>query len=228
MVQKGKNLSNVIHASASYKKIKLTYNGQIVSNARATSISKGTFGEYINRYDYTEPTNYHNISLIYKAPFGLSFGGDFSIYKEKRSQNLFKIDEVIVDANSDQSITKYHAYIDQEHQLKKWKLNYGFEYQHSNDRSNQTYYYPPQLGFDNTLKEDVADAYVGVQNSFDFGLSFNASAKGEYFHNNYLHNWNIIPQVGVTYYKTPKSIFQLILMTKRVYPQYWELHGGIN
>ena len=52
MTQRSKNLSNVIYASASYKKLKLTYNGQIVSNAHASSHSMGTFGEYINKYSF--------------------------------------------------------------------------------------------------------------------------------------------------------------------------------
>ena len=74
----------------------------------------------------------------------------------------------------------------------------------------------------------MADAYVGLQRSFDWGLSFNVSAKGEYYHNDYHHNWNFIPQLGATYYKTPKSIFQLNLSTIRVYPSYWELHNGTS
>lgn len=37
-----------------------------------------------------------------------------------------------------------------------------------------------------------------------------------------------MPQLGATYYKTPKSIFQLNLSTTRVYPSYWELHNGTS
>ena len=228
MVQKGDNLSNVIYASTSYKKVKLVYNGQIVSNAHASSYSKGTFGEYVNRYNYSQPTNYHNLLLKYESPFGVSLGGDFTIYNEKRSQHLTKGDDQLIEALNHQSINRYHVYIDQEHNIGKWKLNYGVEYQHSDDKSKQSFIYPPQSGFNETLTEEVADGYVGVQASFKFGLSFNASAKAEYFHNNYLHNWNFIPQLGITYYRTPKSIFQLSMMSQRVYPQYWELHGGMT
>lgn len=226
MEQKGENLSNVIYASASYKKLKLIYNGQIVSNANATTYSQGTFGEYINKYTFSQPTNYNNILVKYESPFGLSLGGDFTSYSEKRNQHLSKDKEPLIDALNHQSIDKYHFFIDQEHNIRKWKINYGLEYQHSNDKSKQVFIYPQQSGFNETLKEDVADGYIGVQTAFSFGLSFNASAKAEYFHNNYLHNWNFIPQLGATYYKTPKSIFQLSLMSQRVYPQYWELHGG--
>lgn len=72
----------------------------------------------------------------------------------------------------------------------------------------------------------MASVYAGVERSFDTGLSFNFSAKGEYFHNSYRHNWNFMPQLGATYYRTPNSIFQLNLSTLRLYPSYWELHGG--
>ena len=228
MTQKSDNISNVIYASASFKKLKLVYNGQIVSDAHATSFSKGTFGEYINRYNFSRPINYHNLLLRYEAPFGLSIGGDFTIYNEKRNQNLSKDEEKLVDALNAQSINKYHLYIDQEHSLGKFKLNYGLEYQYSNDKSKQIYNYPQQNGFDEAIKENVADGYIGLQTSLNFGLSYSASAKAEYYHNNYIHNWNIIPQMGATYYKTPKSIFQLSVMSQRVYPQYWELHGGLT
>ena len=228
MVQKGDNLSNVIYTSVSFKRLKLTYNGQIVSNAHASSHSKGTFGEYINRYNYVHPTNYHNILMKYESTFGLSLGGDFTVYSEKTNQHLTKNEELLINALNDQSINKYHFYIDQEHNIGKWKLNYGVEYQHSDDKSKQIYNYPSQSGFNETLREDVADGYIGTQASLNCGLSFNVSAKVEYFHNNYMHNWNFIPQLGATYYKTPKSIFQLSLMSQRIYPQFWELHGGIN
>ena len=84
------------------------------------------------------------------------------------------------------------------------------------------------MAFDDILNEDVANFYVGTQRAFDWGVSFNASAKGEYYHSKYQHNWNFIPQLGATYYKTPKSIFQLNFNTQRIYPSYWELHGGTS
>ena len=82
--------------------------------------------------------------------------------------------------------------------------------------------------FKNTLNEDVVSVYVGTERSFDWGLSFNISSKGEFCHNNYQNNWSFIPQLGVTYYKNPKSIFQVNLSSQRIYPLYWELHGGTN
>ena len=95
-----------------------------------------------------------------------------------------------------QDIGRYHAYIDMEHTAGNWMIGYGVDYQHSADKSRQTYFFPAQPGFDNALREDVASAYAGTQTSFEWGLSFNASVKAEYFHNNYRHNWNVVPQFG--------------------------------
>lgn len=229
MRQLGRNISNSIYASATYKTLKLTYNGQINTNSANTSLSDGTLGEYTNNYSFLSPIGYHNIALRYKSSFGLTVGGDFTAYSEKGEQTLSKKGSgLLVNAVKNQRISKYHAYADKEHQFGKWQLNYGIEYQHSDDHSRQNYIMPPTDGFDDILKEDVADAYIGVQTSLDCGLSFNASTKMEYYHNSYKKNWNFVPQLGATYYKTPKSIFQLNLTTQRIYPQYWELHGGTS
>ncbi len=222
------NWSNTIFASASYKTIKLTYNGQITSGSKSKGHSSGTLGNFANTYDMLSPVGYHNIALRYTAPFGMTVGGDFTRYAECRSQSLFMDDNYLLGSENRQEINRYHVYIDQQHQLGNWQLNYGAEYQHSEDHSTQHYFHYDSPDFDDMLGEDVASIYAGTQRSFDWGLSFNASAKGEYYHNKYQHNWNFIPQLGATFYKTPKSIFQLNLSTQRVYPSYWELHGGTS
>ncbi len=226
MRQIGRNLSNTIYASASYKKLKVTYNGQITSKIRNSSLSAGTFGDFSNIYKDLSPTAFHNIALRYVSPFGLTVGGDYTDYYERRSQNLHKGDVQQVSSENCQDIGRYHAYIDMEHTAGNWTIGYGVDYQHSADKSRQTYVFPTQPGFDNALREDVASAYAGTQTSFEWGLSFNASVKAEYFHNNYRHNWNVVPQFGATFYKTPASIFQLNFTSNRVYPSFWELHGG--
>lgn len=224
----GQNWSNTIFASAAWKTLKLTYNGQITSDSKTRSLSSGTLGNYANYYNYDSPVGYHNIALRYDAPFGLTAGGDYTHYSENRTQTLVCDAKSLVSSVNRQTVNQYYLYLDMEHQLGKWGLSYGMEYQRSDDHSSQIYKEADMPEFNNTLYEDVASAYIGVESSFDFGLSFNASGKGEYYHNNYRHNWNLIPQLGVTYYKTPKSIFQLNLSTQRIYPSYWELHGGTS
>lgn len=224
-----KNLSNTIYAAATYKRLRLTYNGQITSSAKGWSLSNGTLGSFTNNYTYDGPINYHNIAMRYSAPFGLAVGGDYIYYGEKRDQKLFQGNDYLLDELNQQDINRWHIYLDQQHQLGKWQLNYGVEYQRTDDSSSQIGYPADDPeGFSGTTSEDVADVYIGLQRSFDWGLSFNVSAKGEYYHNNYQHNWNFIPQLGATYCKTPKSIFQLNLSTIRVYPSYWELRNGTS
>ena len=218
--------SNTIYAAATYKRLRLTYNGQITSSAKGRSLSDGTLGSFTNNYIYNGPINYHNITMRYSAPVGLTVGGDYTYYGEKRNQSLFQKSDYLLGELNKQDINRWHVYLDQQHQLGKWQLSYGVEYQRADDRSSQKI--GDSEGFSGTTSEDVADAYIGVQRSFDWGLSFNVSAKGEYYHNNYQHNWNFIPQLGATYYKTPKSIFQLNLSTIRVYPSYWELRNGTS
>lgn len=227
----GRNWSNTIFASASWKTLRLTYNGQIISDSKSRALSSGTLGDYTNAYNMLSPVGYHNVALRYAAPFGMTVGGDYTRYSENRSQSLFKGADYLLGSENRQKINRWHLYVDQQHQLGNWQLNYGAEYQHSNDQSSQHYGIVDAVDntdFDDILNEDVASFYVGTQRSFDWGLSFNASAKGEYYHNRYQHNWNFIPQLGATYYKTPKSIFQLNLSTRRIYPSYWELHGGTS
>ncbi len=223
------NWSNTIYASAAYKRLRLTYNGQITSASKGWSFSNGTLGNFVNNYTFEGPINYHNIALRYTSPFGLTVGGDYSHYGEKRNQSLFQGADRLLGESNRQSINRWHLYLDQEHQFGKWQFNYGVEYQRSDDSSSQTSFPSDESeGFSGTTSEDVADAYIGLQRSFDWGLSFNVSAKGEYYHNNFQHNWNFIPQFGATYYRTPTSIFQLNLSTLRVYPSYWELRNGTS
>ena len=222
------NWSNIIFASASWKILKLTYNGQITSGSKSWNLSSGSLGNFTNAYTMLSPVGYHNITFRYAAPFGMTVSGNYTHYAENRSQLLCNDTDYLFGSDNRQNINRWHGYIDQQHQIGKWQLNYGAEYQHSKDRSSQHYSTNDNFNFDNILYEDVASLYIGSQRSFDWGLSFNVSAKGEYYHSKYHHNWNIIPQFGATYYKNPKSIFQLNLNSQRIYPSFWELHGSTN
>ena len=226
MRQIGRAWNNLFYAVASYKNLKFTYNGQIKSGIQNESLSSGTFGDFRNLYKGMSPTSYHNVAFRYETPSGLTIGGDYTYYHEKRCQNLFKGDTEQVYSENQQSVNRWHGYLDREHTLGIWTLGYGADYQHADDKSSQSYKFPANPGFDNTLREDVASIYIATQASFPWGMSFNASVSAEYFHNDYRHNWNIIPQLGATFYKTPNSIFQLNFNSERVYPSYWELHGG--
>ena len=115
----GQNWRNTIFASASWKTLKLTYNGQIVSDSKSWNLSSGTLGNYTNAYNMLSPVGYHNIALRYSAPFGMTVGGDYTCYSENRSQSLFKNTDYLLGSENRQDINRWHMYVDQEHQLGK-------------------------------------------------------------------------------------------------------------
>ena len=51
----GRNLSNTIFASVSWKTLKVTYNGQIISHQKSRSLSSGTLGSFTNVYEMLSP-----------------------------------------------------------------------------------------------------------------------------------------------------------------------------
>lgn len=231
----GRSLPNIIYASAGYKisdrsNLRLTYNGQISTRQSGQSLSSGSLGDFSNDYSYITPSGFHNISLRYTSPKGLIAGADYTSYSEHRSQTLSagqQTSPLSISANR-QDINRYHVYIDHTHDIRGWQLDYGAEYQHTDDRSFQQHTLPKQTGFAGTLSEDIAGAYIGTGHTFPWGLSFNTSAKIEYYGNGEEHRWNFIPQLGATYHKTPASIFQLNLTSQRIFPSYWELHSGTS
>lgn len=225
----GRSIANLIYASASYKKaFRLTYNGQLSSDVSAHALISGTLGSEENVARYSGPVGYHNLAARYSAPFGLTVGGDWTAYGERRSVRLSEIPSAatISLTDNDQRIHRYHLYADQLHDLNGWQLGYGLEYQHSDDRSYQSILIPASSGFRGTVSEDVADAYLSLQHGFGWGLSFSASAKGEFYRKQARRYWNFIPALSATYYKTPVSIFQLNFTTTRAYPSYWEMRPG--
>ncbi|MDE6264529.1 MAG: hypothetical protein K2M11_05215, partial [Paramuribaculum sp.] len=60
MHQISSGLSNILYASATYKTLKVTYNGQFKTDAKNHSLSNGTFGAYTNRYSFISPSTYNN------------------------------------------------------------------------------------------------------------------------------------------------------------------------
>ncbi len=231
--QQAQNLQNSLYFATAYKfggnsNIRLVYNMQYISDAESKSLSSGTFGDFSTIY--TGPHRLHNTNLIYTSPFGLKIGGEYTFYDENRDQTMISLPDQtdIIKASSLQKINRTRFYIDQNHSIKDWGINYGIEYRYANDGSRQIYLLPAGDGFESKLIEQTVDAYIGTEHNFPFGLSFNASLKGEYYKVLDNTDWSCIPQLSLTYYKTPINIFQLGFNSRKVYPQYWALHSGVS
>jgi len=231
--REGRALSNLIHASTTHTDsttgtFRLTYNGLISLHRKVMNITDGTFGLFENLSTYSHPTEYHNIAASWQSRFGLRLVADYTRYSEDRRQILFskEADAITVDAANSQHISRLHFAVDQTHLFGGWELNYGAECRITNDRSSQEYFIPEEPGFRVDAKELTANIYIGTSKAFPWGLSFSASAKNEYYNYAGQHSWNFVPQLGATYHKTLTSIFQLNFTSQRVYPSYWETHGG--
>lgn len=226
MTQINRNLTNSLYLSTAYRNLKLSYNGQFTSAGESSSHSFGTLGTFTNRGSNIRVPAFNSLSARYEAPWGLILGGSYTHYSEGKEQNLLRDSDPIVHALTSQNISRYHVYADKGVEVNSWNLSFGLEYQSSDDHSRQTYLLPPLAGFDSRLREDVASGYAGLQGRLGKGVSLSASLKEQYFHNDYMHRWNFIPQLGMTYYTEPSHIVQLNVSSHQVYPSYWEIHGG--
>lgn len=231
----GSNLTNQIHASAGYdisgnSIIKATYSGQIAENGKSTNNSNGTLGRYMNTSRFDRPRKLHNLNLYHKSDFGLTLSADWLTYRERRTQTMLNENDGNVSVNSTnaQSVNRYRITADMEHDINGWTLGYGMEYKLSDDNSSMKYVIPENPGFENALKEHTADAYISLAHSFPWGLSFQASVGEELYRVEGRNNWTFQPQIGLTYHKTPRHIFQASFSTERNYPSYWTLHGGVG
>lgn len=227
-----RSLTNLLHGAVTCKlprnaNLQIVYDTRIAANVRSVNHTTGTPGDFTNTGRQEHPSQFHDISAAYKSD-SWEFRLDFTHYNELSQQKLYdhSRDETAVDALSGQRINRWHLYIDRTRQLGNWELNYGADYRYANDRSRQSYLIPDREGFNTKIDEHTANIYVGTETSFACGLSLTASVAGEYYNYNHKHNWNIIPQLSLSYYRTPTSIFQFNFTSDRVYPSYWEIHGG--
>ncbi|MBD5266225.1 MAG: outer membrane beta-barrel protein [Bacteroides sp.] len=226
------SLKNLLHSGITYKlprnaTLQLVYNTHITGNIHSVNHTTGNLGDFTNKGSNEHPSQFHDISAAYKSD-SWEFHLDFTHYNQTSHQQLYdhNLDETTVDAINRQRINRWHLYIDRTRKFGNWEFNYGADYRYANDRSRQGYTIPDRDGFNTKINEHTANIYVGTETRFDCGLSLTASVAGEYYNYDHQHNWNLIPQFGMTYYRTPKSIFQLNFTSDRVYPSYWDVHGG--
>lgn len=233
--QKTRGLKNTLYAGIGYKvsdnsNLQLTYNAQITTGVKSDNLTYGTLGDYVSLNRFNSPRAFHNIGLVYSTAEGIKLGAEYTSYNEERRQTMMNTaqdDAVLSDQRLHQGVDNLRLYADLMSKISKgWSLSYGAEYRYADDHSRQVNFLTASDVFDDELTENTADAYVGVEGKFSFGLSLNASVKGEYYRVNKEERWNVFPQLGLTYYKIPAHVWQLSLVSDKVYPSYWELHGG--
>ena len=233
--QTGRNLANTVYGAIGYKinetnSLKATYNGQYMGNVSSDTRSTGTFGSFLNSGIFGKPKMLHNVNLNYKSGFGLSLSADYLSYNEMREQIMEELPSstMLVNSINKQRINRYRFTADMEHDVKGWGVGYGVDYKLSDDHSSMEYRIPENLGFENSLNEQSVKAYVGLQHRFQWGLSFQTSVAEELYRVAGNNNWTFLPQLAMTYYKTPTHVLQASFNANRIFPSYWTLHGGVG
>jgi len=215
--------------------INIAYTGSYTPDQYNNSRTNGNY--QTSNVDKYIDTHMNNIMLQYHSGFGLDIGGDYTRYISNNNQSLLA-DYTDGDLSrfsmvGGQRIERYSVYADQKHQLsKEWNLGYGVSYRFAKDRDFQTY---SQVTGDiytqdtySNLREQTTNFYVSLSKNYTTGTSLSVSATGEYYTIGNYHKWAVYPQASLTYFKTPKHVFQLSLSTDKTYPSYWDMQSSVS
>lgn len=216
--------------------INIIYTSQIRHGLDNNEFSTGTFSQSNTHKGEDSPIQMHNLLLSYTSGFGLKTGIEYTFYKDRTSQHFIesmKSKESDFVANSLQKINKYRIFADQSHSVGTWTLNYGAQYIYAEDHSSQQYHSLMGIdmsssNMDSRLKEYTGNAYIGFEKSFGDKLSISASITGEYYKLADFDEWTVFPAIEGTYSISPSHMMQLSFSSDKVYPGYWELHGGTS
>ena len=174
----------------------------------------------------------HNGRIDYNAPFGLSAGVEFTSYKAPIIQALNNPDgSNILTANDNQHITRWKAFVSQEHNTKNgWGINYGVNFNMAKDDSWQKYTGTGKLPGDMSAvqRENILNIYAGFNKSFGDKLMMDVSLAGERYESEVWKKWDIYPNAVLVYTPNKDNLFQLYVNGNRDYPEYWAVKSATN
>ena len=174
----------------------------------------------------------HNGRIDYNTPFGLSAGVEFTSYKAPIIQALNNPDgSNILTANDNQHITRWKAFVSQEHNTKNgWGINYGVNFNMAKDDSWQKYTGTGELPGDMSAvqRENILNIYAGFNKSFGEKLMMDVSLAGERYESEVWKKWDIYPNAVLLYTPNKDNLFQLVVNGNRDYPEYWAVKSATN
>ena len=174
----------------------------------------------------------HNGRIDYNTPFGLSAGVEFTSYKAPIIQALNNPDRSnILTANDNQHITRWKAFVSQEHNTKKgWGINYGVNFNMAKDDSWQKYTGTGELPGDMSAvqRENILNIYAGFNKSFGDKLMMDVSLAGERYESEVWKKWDIYPNAVLLDTPNKDNLFQLVVNGNRDYPEYWAVKSATN
>jgi hypothetical protein len=216
--------------------LNFTYTSQLITGKESKERSDGTFSNSTTLKENIKPIQMHNLLLNYTTSFGLKTGMEYTRYQDQTNQHFQEYNKEKENnfiTNSKQKIDKYRMFADHTHTVGSWNINYGAQYIHATDQSSQLYHSLinqnlSAMNIDSELKEYTANAYIGFQNNFGDKLSLSASLTEEYYKFAGAKEWTLFPALQASYSIAPSNLMQFSFSSNKVYPNYWELHGGKN
>ena len=215
--------------------INIAYTGSYTPDQYNNSRTSGNY--QTSNVDKYIDNQMRNITLQYHSGFGLDIGGDYTYYTSNNAQRLYADyqdgSQSSFSMVGGQKIDRYSIYADQKQSLSKgWNLGYGISYRFAKDLDFQTYdkatgNIQTQNTYSN-LREQTTSFYVSLSKNYTTGTSLSVSATGEYYTIGNYHKWAVYPQASLTYFKTPKHVFQLSLSTDKTYPSYWDMQSSVS
>ena len=215
--------------------INIAYTGSYTPDQYNNSRTSGNY--QTSNVDKYIDNQMRNITLQYHSGFGLDIGGDYTYYTSNNAQRLYADyqdgSQSSFSMVGGQKIDRYSIYADQKQSLSKgWNLGYGIYYRFAKDLDFQTYdkatgNIQTQNTYSN-LREQTTSFYVSLSKNYTTGTSLSVSATGEYYTIGNYHKWAVYPQASLTYFKTPKHVFQLSLSTDKTYPSYWDMQSSVS
>ena len=215
--------------------INIAYTGSYTPDQYNNSRTSGNY--QTSNVDKYIDNQMRNITLQYHSGFGLDIGGDYTYYTSNNAQRLYADyqdgSQSSFSMVGGQKIDRYSIYADQKQSLSKgWNLGYGISYRFAKDLDFQTYdkatgNIQTQNTYSN-LREQTTSFYVSLSKNYTTGTSLSVSATGEYYTIGNYHKWAVYPQASLTYFKTPKHMFQLSLSTDKTYPSYWDMQSSVS
>lgn len=215
--------------------INIAYTGSYTPDQYNNSRTSGNY--QTSNVDKYIDNQMRNITLQYHSGFGLDIGGDYTYYTSNNAQRLYADyqdgSQSSFSMVGGQKIDRYSIYADQKQSLSKgWNLGYGISYRFAKDLDFQTYdKVTGNIQTQNTysnLREQTTNFYVSLSKNYTTGTSLSVSATGEYYTIGNYHKWAVYPQASLTYFKTPKHVFQLSLSTDKTYPSYWDMQSSVS
>lgn len=164
----------------------------------------------------------HNVDASYLTPFGLQISASYTYYRDPRNQHMngkiYDIDHRHF-ATYNQRISKWLFCANQTHSFRKgWELNYGAEFQLTNNRDLQI------MGNAKRNLDDlerILDFYAGFSKKISTSLSIDASFGAEHYHTASLDKWHWYPTMNAQWGVNKNNVLNFSFSSMSVFPSYW-------